>query len=93
MLKRKPPNYYCQMLPWYVGEYIPRRNITDFEPAREILMRNDDKMVVKKQFDRIYKMMEVDSYTKCEKNPENKEIVTYGFKQTQKSRQMYDSRM
>ena len=77
------------MLFWYVGEscskgqvntiqYIPRQNNIDFESAREILMKEDDEMVVKRQFEGIYDMIEFNSYTKYEENPENKEIFVYG---------------
>ena len=41
MLKRKPPNKYNQMLPHYEGVHKPKQIITDFEPAREILMKED----------------------------------------------------
>ena len=43
-------------------------------------MKEDDKMVVKKRFERIYNMMEVKSHTKYEEIPANKEIFVYGFK-------------
>ena len=29
------------MLPYYEGEYIPKQNNIDFEPARDILMKED----------------------------------------------------
>ena len=80
MLKRKPPNENHQMLPYYVGKYEPKQNNIDFESAREILMKEDDKMVVKRRFERINNMMESKSYTKNEDISENKEIFIYGFK-------------
>ena len=81
MSKRKLPNEYLQMLPHYEGKYKRKRIIFDFEPAREILMKEDYKKVVKSCFERIYSMMECKSYMKNnENNPENKEIFVYGFK-------------
>ena len=47
MLKRKPANEYHQMLRKYEAKYEPRQNIIDVESAKEILMKEDDKMVVK----------------------------------------------
>ena len=80
MLKRKPPNENHQMLPHYEGEYQPKQSNIDFESANEILMKKDYKMVVKRRFERINKMMECKSYMKNEDIPENKEIIVYGFK-------------
>ena len=81
MLKRQPPNEKHQMLPCYIGGDEPRQNKTDFEPARELLMKKDDKMVVKGRSERIYIMVESKSYMKHEDVSENKEIFIYGFKQ------------
>ena len=84
MLKRKPPNKKHQMLPHYVGKYEPRHTNIDFESAKEILMKEDDKMVVKIRFERIYNMMlDFKSYIKYEDIPENKEIFVYSFKPIQ----------
>ena len=84
MLKRKPPNQYHQMLPHYVGKYEPKQNIIDFESAKDIFMKKDDKMVVKRRFERIYNMMmDFKSYIKYEDIPENKEIFIYSFKPVQ----------
>ena len=80
MLKRKPPNEYQQMLPHFVGNDEPRQNIIAFESAKEILMKEDDKMVVKRRFERIYNAIEIMTYTEYENIPENKEILIYGFK-------------
>ena len=80
MLKRKPPNDYYQMLPHYVGKYEPKKNNIDFESAKEILMKEDYKMVEKRRFERINDIMEYKSYIKYEDIPENKEIFIYGFK-------------
>ena len=41
------------MLPHYEGEYEPEQNNIDFESAKEYLLEEDDKMVVKRRFDRI----------------------------------------
>ena len=41
------------MLPHYEGEYEPERNNIVFESAGEYLMEEDDKMGVKRRFDRI----------------------------------------
>ena len=43
-------------------------------------MKEDDKMVVKRGFERIYNMMKCKSYIKIEDFSENKERFTYGFK-------------
>ena len=80
MLKRKPANECHQMLPCYEGKYEPKQNNVDLGSARRILMKKDDKMFVKRGFERIYFMMEVKSYTKDEEIPEYKEIFVYGFK-------------
>ena len=68
------------MLPYYVGKYEPKQNNIDFESAKDILMKEDDKMVVKRRFERIGNMMKYKSYTKNEDIPENKEIFVYSFK-------------
>ena len=80
MLKRKPPNEKHQMLPYYEGVYEPKQNIIDFESAREILMKEDYKIVEKRRFERINDMITCKSYIKYEDIPENKEIFIYGFK-------------
>ena len=79
-LKRKPPNEYHQMLPHYEGVYEPKQNNIDFESAKEILMKEDYKMVVKRRFERIYTALESMDYTKYEDISENKEIFIYGIK-------------
>ena len=68
------------MLLYYEGQNKPKQNNIDFESAREILMLEDYKMVVKRRFVRIYNMMECKSYMKNEDIPENKEIFIHGFK-------------
>ena len=81
MLKRKPPNENHQMLPYYEGEFEPKQNIIDFESARDVLMKEDYKMVIRRHMERIFNMMmDFKSYTKYENIPENKEIFVYGFK-------------
>ena len=80
MLKRKPSNENYQMLPFYGGEFKPKQNNIYFETAREILTKEDYKMVVKRRFERICNMMDCKSYMKNEDIPENKEILVYGFK-------------
>ena len=79
-LKRKPPNEYHQMLPHYQGVYEPKQNNINFESAKEILMKEDYKMVVKRRFERIYTALESMDYTKYEDISENKEIFVYGIK-------------
>ena len=79
-LKRKPPNEYHQMLPHYEGEYKPKQINIDFESAREILMKENYKMLAKRPFEGIYNMKECKSYMKNEDIPENKKIIVYGFK-------------
>ena len=80
MLKRKPPNQYHQMLPHYVGKYEPKQNNIDFQTAKNILMKEDNKLIVKRRFERIRNMMDYKTYTKNEDIPENKEIFVYSFK-------------
>ena len=53
MLKWKPANENHQMLPFYIGEYEPKQNNTDFESASEILMKEDDIVVAKRRFERL----------------------------------------
>ena len=80
-LKRKPPNEKHEMLPHYEGIYEPKHIKIDFESAKEILMKEDCKMTVRRRFERIYNMMmDCKSYTKNEDIPENKEIFVYSFK-------------
>ena len=80
MLKRQPPNEYHQMLPYYEGKYDPKQKNFDFEPAKEFLVEKNDKMIIKRRFERIYIMVECKSYMKNEDTPENKEMFIYGFK-------------
>ena len=81
MLKRKPPNQYHQMLPYYIGKYEHKQNNIDFESAKDTLMKEDNKMLVKRRFERIYNMMlDFKTYIKYEDIPENKEIFVYSFK-------------
>ena len=81
MLKRKPPNEYHQMLPYYEGNYDPKQNNIDFDSAKDILMKEDYKMIVKRRFERIHNMMlDCKSDTKNEDIPENKVIFIYSFK-------------
>ena len=68
------------MLPYYIGEYEPKQDDIDFEPAGEILTREDDKTFVKRRFDGIYNVTDCKSYTKNEDLPDNKEIFIFGFK-------------
>ena len=69
------------MLPHYEGKYEPKQNNIDFESAKDILMKEDHKMVIKRRFERIRNMMfDYKSYTKNEDIPENKEIFVYSFK-------------
>ena len=80
-LKRKPPNQHHQMLPHYEGKNEPRHINIDFESAKEILMKEDYKMIKQRRFERIYNMMsDFKTYIKYEDIPENKEIFIYSFK-------------
>ena len=65
------------MLPQNEGKFEPTENNIDFESAREIFMKEDDKMVVKRRFERINNMMECESYIKNDDIPENKEIFLW----------------
>ena len=80
MLKRKPPNEYHQMLPHYEGVYEPRHINIDFETAKNILIKEDYKMIVQRRSERIRNMMDYKLYTKNENIPENEEIFFYSFK-------------
>ena len=80
MLKRKPPNDYHQMLPYYEGVYEPKQNIIDFESVKKILMEEDYKMILKRRFERINDIITYKSYIRYEDISENKEIFFYGFK-------------
>ena len=83
-LKRKPPNEKHEMLPCYVGKYEPRHTNIDNESAKEILMKEDYKMIKQRRFERLYNMMmDFKSYIKYEDIPENKEIFIYSFKPVQ----------
>ena len=65
---------YCE------GKYEPKQNDFDFDSTRKILMKEKDKMVVKRRFERINDMITCKLYINYENNPENKEISIYGFK-------------
>ena len=80
MLKRKSANEYYHMLPHYEGKYELKQNKIDSESAREILMKEDGKMAVKRRFDWTNNMIESKSYNKYEDIPEIKEKFIYGFK-------------
>ena len=67
------------MIPHYIGEYKPELNFIVFESARDSLMEGDDKLIVKRGFERINNMIERKSYMKNE-DPENKEFFSYRFK-------------
>ena len=63
-----------ERLPYYTGENeLKQRNI-DFESAREIFMKEDDKMVVKRRPEGIKNLIETKPYMKHEDVPEIKEI-------------------
>ena len=68
------------MLLHYEGKFEPRQNNIDFESAKNIFIREDDKMVPKRRLERIYNAKEIMTYTKYEDFPENKQIFIYGFK-------------
>ena len=80
ILKRHHPNENREILPQYEGVYEPKQNHINFQSAREILMKEDYKMVVKRRFERIKNMMECKSYIENEDISENKVIFFYGFK-------------
>ena len=67
------------MIPHYESKSEPRQNIIDFESAKEILMKGDDKTVVKTRFERNINVIAFKSYFKNEDFPENKKIFIYGF--------------
>ena len=49
MLKRKPANEYYPMLHYYIGECEHKQSNIDFESAKEIFMKKDYKMVMKRR--------------------------------------------
>ena len=73
-LKIKPPNEKHQMLPYYEGVYEPKQNNIDFQSAKIILMKEEDRMIKQTRFERLYNSIESMTYTKYEDIPENKEI-------------------
>ena len=80
MLKRNRPNEKHQMLPYYESVNEPRHINIDFESSKNILMKEDYKMIEKRRFERIYNSIESMTYTKYENISENKEIFIYGSK-------------
>ena len=69
------------MIPHYVGKYEHKQNNISFHSAKDFLVKEDDEMVVKRRFGRIYNMMmDCKSYTKNEDISEKKEIFIYSFK-------------
>ena len=79
MLKRKPANEYCQMLPYFIGEYETKLNNFDFESAKEILTTAERPMIEKRHIEWIKEMITCKSYIKNEDIPENEEVFVYGF--------------
>ena len=72
------------MLPYYTGEYDPKQNNIDFESAKDSLMKEDNKMLIQRRFERIINMMlDFKWYIKYEDIPGNKEIIIYSFKPVQ----------
>ena len=67
------------MLPYCEGKYERRQNNIDFETARKNLMKEDDKMILKRGFERINNRKVCKSFIKSEDIPQNKQIYT-GFK-------------
>ena len=57
------------MLPYYEGIYDPKQNNINFKSAKEILMKEDYKMIVKRRFERINDMITYNSYIKYEDVP------------------------
>ena len=53
MLRRKSANEYYQMRSYCKSENEPKQNNIDFESERIFLIKEDDKMVVKRRFERI----------------------------------------
>ena len=59
MIKKKAVNKNHQMLPYYISEYELKLKNIGFEFVRELLMKEEDKMVVKRRFERLENLMEV----------------------------------
>ena len=85
-MKSKHENHYLQMLPHYIGECKFNQNNIDFEYARETLMKEHDKRVVKRRFERIKTMSACKLCNENEDFPENKEIFIDGFKHIKTNR-------
>ena len=77
MLKRNHANEYHQMPPFIEGKSDSRQNNFNFESARETLTKEDDKLVVKRRFERINNLMECKSYIQNKDISENKEMFVY----------------
>ena len=67
-------------VPYYIGEYEPKQGIFDFESARELLIKEDVNMAEEGRLERLYNMIEVNSYTKYQETPDNKKILIYGLR-------------
>ena len=76
IFKRQPANEKYEKLPYYESEYKPKQNDIVFESARDIWMKEDYKMLMKRRFERIYNMTECKSYMKNEDLPENKKYFS-----------------
>ena len=63
------------MLPHYAGKYEPKQKNIDSESVREILMKEDYKMIMKRRFERIYNAIETMTFTKHEDISEKKEYL------------------
>ena len=75
------------MLPHYVGKYEPKQNSIDFESAKEIIMKEDNKMVVQRRFERIINtMLDFKKYIKYEDILENKEVFIYSLKHVKRNK-------
>ena len=74
MLKTKPAKAYHQKLSYCKSEYEPKQSNFDFESAREVLMKGDYKMDVKRRFEKIHNIMECKSYMRNEDILENTDI-------------------
>ena len=80
MLKIHPANEKHEILPHYEVVHEPKQNNIDFESDKDFLMKEDNKMVGKRRFERIYNAIESVTYKNYEDIPENKVIFNYGFK-------------
>ena len=77
------------MLLHYLGEIGHKQSNIHFESSGGILMKEDGKMVEKRRFERVFNMMERNSYLKSEEILEIKKIFVYVVKHPKSEKNRY----